>query len=335
MRCPRHDVVDVGTRGPCPGCVQMLQDVPMHAWMGSLPEEVRSLHSISELALPCCHNAGALAVKCIPRCTLAGFVGEALADVWIVEALASPIARRAAVCQALTVDLQLRAGVRVLDFRIGVHLEEFHICHGVVCDLFLRQALHQVGTFLAASQDEVVVVLIKADWEHRADFEPLEEDLSVCDVWRKLQDLIVEVLGDFLRDQADERDQLALSLRDLVATGQRALVLVQAPPEVELCRVLHMSSANLRSSWRDDTKTVGDMIVVLSEWQAAGLLSPKLGQLRLLEVALPGTPCALASAAQEAFCDFIGDGPLAVGVNLDFPSPETLRWIVGKNWEKR
>lgn len=306
----------------------MAEDIPLHSWMASLPEAYLN-RSLSEVALPCCHNAGAREVKCIPPNTLRTFVGEALAGFSLISTLAIPFARRAAVCQELKVSELLQNGARVLDFRIGIHCDEIYICHGVVCKLTLQQALLEVSAFLAAHELEIVLVLIKPDWEHRFDF---RGDLDAAGkLWQRLEVQVTEVLSNYLR----KSNQLTLAqpIRQLLADGHRAIVLAQVPDGLPVNEYfVPMTSQTLHTSWRDETKTVEDLLRTLTEWKACGLFTPSPGTLKLLEVALPGSPSTVASEAMRAFRNFIGDSELAVGVNLDFPDITTLRFIVSKNW---
>jgi hypothetical protein len=64
----------------------------------------------------------------------------------------------------------LLSGVRALDLRVGMHESEVHICHTVVCELTLSAALSEVSAFLQGAPGEVVVLLIKCDWEMRGEY---------------------------------------------------------------------------------------------------------------------------------------------------------------------
>jgi len=285
--------------------------------MGHLPESVRQ-RSFCELALPCCHNAGARQVKCIPSHTLAKYVGESMARMPMVSSIAMPFASGAAVCQGASIRELLDLGARILDFRVGMHEGEIYICHTVVCELTLQEALREVLSFLEANADEVVALLIKRDWEHR--------DFDTDDNWMTLQAVVGSVFGDLLAND------ISLPLQALTENGTRVLVLLEAPADVDVFCGIRSSKRNLDTSWRPTTKTVEDMICVLGEWRDSGRMQPERSKLKLVEVALPGSPSTLAVGASKAFCTFVEDVPLAVGVNLDFPDEPTVRIIVGKNW---
>jgi len=295
--------------------------VPLHAWMRYLPDDVRRQRSICELALPCCHNAGAREVKCIPSHTLAGYVGAQMAQMPMVETLAMPFATQTSVCQCQSISELLHAGVRALDFRVGMHNGILHICHTVVCGLTLQDALEQVLEFLQSNDGEIVAVLIKRDWEHR--------DFDTTENWDMLQATVLSILDDLLvLDEAE----MVLPLEELCARGRRALVLLQVPDPCEVFCGLQSTPSRLETSWLSSTKSVDEMLQVLNAWRDSGRIRPERGRLKLLEVALPGLPRSTAPRAMEAFRNFIRDAPLAIGVNLDFPDAATISAIIGKNW---
>lgn len=297
-------------------------ELPLHAWMACLPTEVK-MRSFCELALPGAHNAGACDVLCIPPSTLAQYVGETLASCPPIAALAAPFARSAAICQHLTIGGLLRAGIRILDFRLGLHNGEVHICHTVICGTTLREALQDLVDFLRAEEQafEVVAVLVKRDWHHQG-FDTPEN-------WELVQACMVSILGNLL---VTDTNGLGMPMAELCSRGQRALVLVELPHGAELSCGLPITKGNFEKSWRPDTKTVEDMLSVLQEWRHTGRMRPERGRLKLLEVALPGGPSASAPRALACFRDFLQGGPLAIGTVLDFPDEETVRAIVAKNW---
>lgn len=276
-----------------------------------------------ELAMPGAHNSGAREVQCIPPAVLSGYIGGFLAGMSFVNAIAKPFATPAAVCQSLTVGELLRAGIRVLDFRLGLHDGQVYICHAVVCGISLEEALQEAASFLRSRESEVVAILIKKDWEHRYFDESLEN-------WAMVQDCLLRVLGDLvLTDEAG----MALPIEELCRRGQRAVVLVEAPPGVELFAALPMNGATLDKSWKASTQTVDDMLGVLAEWRTTNRMLPQPGLLKFLEVAVPGGPRKTAPGGNAAFRRFLQGGPLSIGAMLDDPDEDTIRAIVLKNWE--
>eukprot|EP00929_Paragymnodinium_shiwhaense_P100891 TRINITY_DN63583_c0_g1_i1.p1 TRINITY_DN63583_c0_g1~~TRINITY_DN63583_c0_g1_i1.p1 ORF type:complete len:302 (+),score=58.71 TRINITY_DN63583_c0_g1_i1:67-972(+) len=294
-------------------------NTPLCEWMGKLPEAVRRRKSICELALPFCHNAGAQKVKDVPLRTLEGFVGKMVAQLPLAKTIATPICSVSAVCQRQSIDELLRMGVRGLDLRVGMHAGEIHICHNVVCDLTLARALQQVADFLRQRPSEVVVVLIKRDWDSR-DFDTREN-------WATLQATTESLLGDMLlcRD-AD----LKLPLQELCAQGKRAAVIIQT--HFELSLGIKACNSCLESSWADSTRSVDAMLSVMQEWRSGGRIEPQPGKLKLMEVALPIMPSHYAPRALEAFRGFLETAPFNVAANLDFPDEVTIKAIIRHNW---
>lgn len=305
-------------------------DLPLEAWMGRLPPQVMS-RSFSELALPGAHNAGArsvlrmlpetmerFATRAVGRNPLLNFLARAVADI------APPFVESTAVCQNDSITKLLRSGVRVLDLRVGLCDGEVYICHAVVCDITLRRVLQEVASFLRAQEEEVVALLIKRDHDHPR-FDTQEN-------WAKVQAWVSKWLGTFL---VTDRRGLSLPMSSLLSKGQRALVLIDVPQGVEQTVGLPYNRTTVESSWRDETKSVKDMLKVLDEWRRSGRMQACRGRLKLLEVALPGNPASLAGPAQAAFRRFIHDCNLNVGTKLDFPDEATVRAIIMKNWEVR
>lgn len=300
-------------------------NTPLDAWMGNLPASVRQRKSISELALPYCHNAGACRVKAVSEYALQDQMGKTIASLpsFLVGAFVKPIACVSALCQSQSIAELLRMGVRGLDFRVGLHDGEIHICHTVVCDLTLSSALQQVSEFLQEHPDEVVVVLIKRDWHHR--------DFDTTENWAMLQATVQSVLGDLvLRSQKE----LCTPIGELCARGKRAAVIMKTPGGVEVQSGIRMDHC-VESSWSDDTSSVAAMIAMLQKWRENGWIKAERGKLTIMEVALPGAPRFVAPKAMKAFRDFLQDTTkFDVGANLDFPDTDTVKAIIQHNWRE-
>ena len=67
-------------------------------------------------------------------------------------------------CQSLSIQDQLRCGVRFLDMRVGWHKNKVYMCHGShYMDLTLEQALMQVYNYLVDNPREFVILQVKVD----------------------------------------------------------------------------------------------------------------------------------------------------------------------------
>lgn len=296
-------------------------NVPLNAWMAHLPEE-GTHRSLCELALPGAHNAGASQLKSIPAEALAKYVGAGLAGNPLVAMFAQPVATAAAICQDVPIRGLLSAGIRVLDLRVGLHEDEIHICHTVVCGTTFLEALEQIAEFLRSEQSELVAVIIKRDWEHPG-FDTVEN-------WETLQACVMSVLDDLLIGTVSE---MALPLCELRRAGRRALVLLDLPPAMDLVCGIRLTSESMQKSWTPDMKSVEDLKAILAEWRRSGKITPKPGQLKLLETALPGAPASSAPAALAAFRSFLAEGePVHIGALMDFPDEATVRAILAGNW---
>eukprot|EP00747_Dinoflagellata_sp_TGD_P180587 gnl/TRDRNA2_/TRDRNA2_33269_c0_seq1.p1 gnl/TRDRNA2_/TRDRNA2_33269_c0~~gnl/TRDRNA2_/TRDRNA2_33269_c0_seq1.p1 ORF type:complete len:313 (+),score=60.43 gnl/TRDRNA2_/TRDRNA2_33269_c0_seq1:63-1001(+) len=294
----------------------------LHEWMSRLPVSVRTTRSITELALPAAHNAGARAVKAVPFHVLAKFVGAAGAQNPLVATFAQPMAAAAACCQSATIDELLRHGLRALDLRVDLVDGEPQICHTVVCDVTLEHALGQLASFLAepAHTDEVVVVTIRRDFEAQA--------MRTADDWALVQAVVAGVLEEV---GIAGPEGLSASLQQLTDVGTRVVVLLECPEDVDVFLGVRLTPGTHEKSWRDETRSVEQMLAVLEEWATAGRLQPQRGKLKFLETALPGTPAALASAALAGFRNWVAVKPLSIGVMMDFPDDETVLTVVRKN----
>ena len=162
--------------------------------MSSLPAAAKA-RSLCEIALPGAHNAGASAIECIPASTLSDFLGSTLANSSFIQVLAKPVATLPALCQTQSIHQLLRAGIRLLDLRLGLHNDEIYICHTVVCSTTFRAVLVELREFLEQNQEELVVLLIKRDWEHR--------EFDGIDNWLRVQQMLEEHLDGMLLSQAD------------------------------------------------------------------------------------------------------------------------------------
>ena len=175
--------------------------LPLEGWMSKLPHTTKG-RSLCELALPGAHNAGANAVECISASTLTDYLGptlgKTLAQSSIIQALAKPVAQIPALCQTDSVGQLLRKGIRLLDLRLGLHdsdKSEIYICHTVVCSTTFRTVLSELRDFLQQNQEELVVLLIKRDWEHPG-FDTPEN-------WLRAQQMLEEELDGMLLSQED------------------------------------------------------------------------------------------------------------------------------------
>lgn len=307
-----------------------LEAIPLCSWMEHLPEEAQQ-RNLCQLALPSAHNAGARAVTYMPHRTLTQFVGKGIACLPGMSYAALAFARSITICQCLSIGELLTAGVRVLDLRAGLHEGQIYICHGLICDVTLKEALEQVADFLRRQSEEIVVVLIKPDWFLKEDFGPLE-----AENWQMLLAEVAETLGEFyIAGPSFGNDcPLTLSVQKLRQRGQRAVVLVRAHYEVPLPEgLVRMCPETYVTTWQPSTSTVEEMISVLESHRASGWLRPSNGQLKVLEVALPRRPSELAPLAMEAFRCWVAEEVLCGAVNLDFPDEITVRFIVQRNWE--
>ncbi|CAJ1461158.1 unnamed protein product [Effrenium voratum] len=274
--------------------------------------------TLCELALPGAHNAGACAVRAVPR-QLLGPLGY-VASTALVQAVARPVAGVPALCQSETIGQLLRRGIRLLDLRLGLHEEEIYICHGVVCELTLRGALQEVRDFLVHHPQELVVLLLKKDWEHRS----FDDSASN---WRSVQRSLQQELGQLMLRTED----LARPVSCLVQQGRRALAMLELPPgSPQICGV-KSSNENFASSWAPSVTTVEEQMRQVHLWSQE-LSQPQPSQLKVLELCLPGMPRANAPKMQEAFRKFLRSGPIHVATKIDFPEAATIEAIIEQNW---
>ena len=231
----------------------------LESWMSQLPRNGRS---ISELALPGAHNAGAKGVKSLPG---------------LFAGLSCGLTRRIAglwsSCQELSVSELLRKGIRLLDLRLGSHSGEIYICHTVICDVLFTEVLDEVFAFLESHREEVVLLLVKCDW-HQA-----------FDAWPEAQQQILERL----KHQVFGSQGLTVPLQRLVEDDTRALVLIEMPSQVpEALDGLRVSGEQLQCSWRPEVRSVDDMLRQLEDWRATGRMKPCRGCLKLMEAGKNG-----------------------------------------------
>ena len=295
-----------------------MTDSFLESWMSKLPDKERSL---CELALPGAHNAGANAVECIPAATLATYLGETLANSAMIQMLAKPIAVGPALCQSESIYGLLCRGIRLLDLRLGLHKEEIRICHTVVCSSTLQTVLSEIRRFLQDKSEELVVLLVKSDWEHRY--------FDTAENWFRVQEMLKEELDGMLMLQED----MTLPISHLIKQNLRVLAMLQMPSEaIHLCGVLS-NRLNLISSWSPEDATVSQQMKRIKSWCSNGMILSEPGCLKVLELALPGHPYSSAPAVQAAFRDFLKNGcHIHVATKIDFPEIETLQAIVKMNW---
>lgn len=295
-------------------------DLTLEAWMSQLPAWTKE-RSICELALPGAHNAAATSVECIPTNILASYLGETLSNVSLIQMLAKPVAKVPALCQSDSIFCLLQRGIRLLDLRLGMHHQEIHICHTVVCSTMLRGVLVELRRFLHEHPEEVVVLLIKRDWEHRY-FDTNEN-------WLKTQEMLKEELGEMLMLEEDMKQPI----RSLVKQGRIVLAMLEMPQFVtHIGFGVLITNGNLLSSWRASDQTARDQLERIETWYHNGLLKPQAGCLKVLEIALPGHPWSSAPIIQEKFRKFLGENCIHVATKMDYPQTETLQEIVRLNW---
>ena len=144
-----------------------------------------------------------------------------------------------------------------------------------------------------------------------------------------MQDLLEAYLGPQLLSDGD----LLKPLSDLVQRGKRVLAMVEVPNRLTHKCGVRLTGKNLDSSWRDETRTVGDMMKDLESWYRSGRMRPEPGRLKILEVCLPGAPFHLGPEACKAFRGFLQEGhTVRVATKFDFPDPVTIRALVEQNW---
>eukprot|EP00434_Breviolum_minutum_P040605 symbB.v1.2.036084.t1/scaffold5015.1/size31789/4 len=265
----------------------------LEAWMSQLPAWTKE-RSICELALPGAHNAAATSVECIPTNILAPYLGETLSHVSLIQMLAKPVAKVPALCQSDSIFCLLQRGIRLLDLRLGMHHQEIHICHTVVCSTTLRGVLVELRRFLHEHPEEVVVLLIKRDWEHRY-FDTNEN-------WLKTQEMLKEELGEMLMLEEDMKQPI----RSLVKQGRLVLAMLEMPQFVtHIGFGVLITNGNLLSSWRASDQTARDQLERIETWCHNGLLKPQAGDEKRSK-SCPPVPGVMAETcdfwAKEAGC---------------------------------
>ena len=296
--------------------------VDLENWMSQLPDRIRRERSICELALPGAHNAGANSVECIPSTTLAPYMGETLAKSSVIQMLARPIASGPARCQSENVSTLLRRGIRFLDLRLGLHQDEIRICHTVVCSTTYQTVLSEIRDFLENHPEELVVLLIKRDWEHKY--------FDTAHNWSSVQEMLIEELAGMLMLGDDMKQPIS----QLVKENRRVLAMLEMRNGEHLCGVL-ATSRNLKCSWSSEVITVADQMKQIKSWCSDGMILPQPGCLKLLELAIPGVPYFSAPKMQAAFREFLNDTTLHVATKIDFPETETIQKLVQMNWIPR
>ena len=296
--------------------------VDLENWMSQLPDRILRERSICELALPGAHNAGANSVECIPSTTLAPYMGETLAKSSVIQMLARPIASGPARCQSESVSTLLRRGIRFLDFRLGLHQDEIRICHTVVCSTTYQTVLSEIRDFLENHPEELVVLLIKRDWEHKY--------FDTAHNWSSVHEMLIEELGGMLMLGDDMKQPIS----QLVKENRRVLAMLEMRNGEHLCGVL-ATSRNLKCSWSSHVMTVADQMKQIKSWCRDGMILPQPGCLKLLELAIPGVPYFSAPKMQAAFREFLNNTTLHVATKIDFPETETIQKLVQMNWIPR
>ncbi len=137
--------------------------------MGSLDPSITNRTTISELTLPGTHNAGTFSESMyLPR-----HIAHGVGTVPVIGAIVSYFGTKIARCQSLPIAQQLRIGVRCLDLRVGFNDNgEAHVCHTMVCSTSLNEVITEVYQFLADHPTEIVVLMVKWDWECRQQATP-------------------------------------------------------------------------------------------------------------------------------------------------------------------
>jgi len=230
--------------------------VPLEAWMEYLP--LGSV-SICELALPIAHNAATRQVKCLPREVLykhAPFLGNPEPGCWNFNCLGASIgssfAGSVANCQSQSITELLQGGIRGLDLRVSMHEGDVWVSHSVITTSSLISVLKEVHRFLTNHVGEVVLVLIKRDWD--------QPGFDLPENWARCAEIIESVFrlqeedcgggsqelglglglgsGSSYASEGERQPALCqdgdldLGLDTLRRLGRRAMVAVEAPPSM-------------------------------------------------------------------------------------------------------
>ena len=102
-------------------------------------------------------------------------------------------------CQDKTIEKQLNAGVRVFDFRVAEHKDEFVLAHSFVCSP-LKQALEALQEFKKNHPDEPIIVNIKPDGGSKKYFQKNHKRIA-----QNLQDLLQKSLEGQLYEHSEEK----------------------------------------------------------------------------------------------------------------------------------
>ena len=139
-----------------------------------------------------------------------------------------------------------------------------------------------------------------------------------------------DLLEAFFGHQLLQREDLPASVSALVQRGRRVLAMLELPGRLRHTCGVRLTSENLRSSWRDATRALGDMVKDWQAWHQAGRLRPEKGCLKVLEACLPGG--RLGPSVCVAFRKFLEEHSVHVATKFDFPDAETIRALVAQNW---
>lgn len=185
-------------------------------WMRALPPEKKNV-SISNLVLPGTHDSGAYKVdfshpmsankkiskvsKFVSKIPLIGpLVGSFISD-WTIT-------------QESNIYNQLRQGIRVLDLRVSVDPSDnkFYISHTFCCDS-LENVMTQIKKFMDEHPEEILVININPDWEHRGETSKKSAEIL---------NLIQVKIGNLLHPAQENFDNL--SMNSMTGAGKRIIL---------------------------------------------------------------------------------------------------------------
>lgn len=227
-------------------------------WMSTLTQEVKQ-KKINEIFLPGSHDSGAYKVDfSTPLATsflhgLARFAGKYLP-------FAGSIIKNWTITQDKDIKGQLEQGIRALDLRIArnPNTGEFYLSHTFAC-VPLKEVLEQINQFLKENPEEVIVINMKPDWDHKEGMDDHEVEML---------NSVNNILGSLLL-KPNEKNIFddSTTIANMVANNKRVLFNYQ-PRKLEQIEKSNINIAwikkNIGNFW-DDVSKIKEKINKLKE----------------------------------------------------------------------
>lgn len=151
-------------------------------WMSQFPDK-----NIFQLFLPGTHDSSAFKVSYPPELSKNH------------TTLLGTIVKQFALTQEYNIFDQLRCGIRVLDFRVNTLIPGTPWLSHTAFTIPLEEAFQHISDFINKNPSEVIIILIKADWE--------TNKISKLD-WNPVTSLITKYFYNKIIPEANRRDTI-------------------------------------------------------------------------------------------------------------------------------